>query len=207
VSLRMLTLAWGTLTGGIQKLVLVALADYADDQGGSVFPAVATLARKCGIDETTCRRALRGLEEDGLIVVVAEARQHRPREYRMQLRAGNAPPLDVSRAGAAHARAGAEPIQGRRSAPQSVNDPSMNQEGVAVADSEQGPKTASEARAAFEALLQETTSRMPRVGAERASRRGDESGPPMREGAVEERPRTDRVGMLSRRIATRTGRQ
>ena len=174
MSLQMLTLAWETLTGGIQKLVLVALADYADNQGGSVFPAVATLARKCGIDETTCRRALRRLEGDGWIVVVREARQHRPRTYRLQLRPGNAPPLDVSRAGATHVRAGAVPTQRGRSAPQSVIDPSKNQEGGAVADSEQGSTTPAEAKATVEAMLLRTS-----IEAGPAQRRGGKSGGPV----------------------------
>jgi hypothetical protein len=129
VSIRQIQLAWEAPTGGIRKLVLVAMADYANDEGKRVFPAVKTLARKCGIDETTCRRAMRDLEDDGLIAVAAKAKQHRPTEYRLTLRAGNAPaldqtaPLDESRAGAPHGRAGAAPIQGGRSAPPSVSEP------------------------------------------------------------------------------------
>jgi hypothetical protein len=188
VSVRQIELAWEAPVGGIQKLVLVALADFADDQGGSVFPAVPTLARKCGIDETTCRRTLRGFERDGLIALVSEARQHRPRNYRLQLRAGAAPPLDVARAGnapslkaaragtaharagTAHARAGTAPIQGGRSAPQSVIEPSRNQERVAVVDSEQdqsaagtGDAEADAARARFRELVRGLSDRMPSI--------------------------------------------
>lgn len=49
------------------RLVLLALAEYAHDDGSMAFPAVETLARKARVGETTCRKSLRSLEADGEI--------------------------------------------------------------------------------------------------------------------------------------------
>jgi hypothetical protein len=47
------------------RLVLIALADYAHDDGTNAFPSVPTIARKARVDERTVQRALRELEEAG----------------------------------------------------------------------------------------------------------------------------------------------
>jgi hypothetical protein len=47
--------------------VLQALADYADDDGGNIFPSIPTLAAKCRMSDSTAIRALDGLVKDGWI--------------------------------------------------------------------------------------------------------------------------------------------
>lgn len=47
--------------------VLLALADYADDDGGNIYPAIPTLAAKCRMSDSTAIRALDGLVADGWI--------------------------------------------------------------------------------------------------------------------------------------------
>ena len=47
--------------------VLQALADYADDDGGNIFPSIPTLAAKCRMSDSTVIRALDGLAKDGWI--------------------------------------------------------------------------------------------------------------------------------------------
>src|SRR5438046_2980829 len=69
----------------MEKFVLVALADHADKGGGSVFPSVALLTRKTGLCERAVRRTLGRLRGSGVIVLVAEARAARAREYRLVL--------------------------------------------------------------------------------------------------------------------------
>ena len=49
------------------RLVLLALADYAHDDGGMAFPAVGTLAHKARVSKTGCRKCLRRLEDAGEI--------------------------------------------------------------------------------------------------------------------------------------------
>lgn len=50
-----------------EKLVLLALADQANDQGTQCWPSVATIGRRSGQGERTVRRALADLETKGHI--------------------------------------------------------------------------------------------------------------------------------------------
>jgi hypothetical protein len=82
------------------KLVLVALAEYADRDGASVFPSVATLARRTGFHERQVRRVMAGLRESGLIVDVGGSPySHRPRCYRIALERFGSPGRPDRRAG------------------------------------------------------------------------------------------------------------
>lgn len=49
------------------RLVLLALADFAQADGRDAFPSVATLAAKAGVSKRTARSGLRQLEETGEI--------------------------------------------------------------------------------------------------------------------------------------------
>lgn len=51
----------------IDRLVLIALADYARDDGGGAFPAVANIAKKARVSERAAQYALRRLEAAGHI--------------------------------------------------------------------------------------------------------------------------------------------
>jgi hypothetical protein len=67
------------------QIVALALADWANDDGTSIFPSLAHVAWKTGYSERQVRRFMREFEEAGALVLVAEARDHRPREYRMDV--------------------------------------------------------------------------------------------------------------------------
>lgn len=54
------------------RLVLLAMADHAHDDGSNAFAAVPTLARKARVAERTARRALRWAEREVEIVHVGE---------------------------------------------------------------------------------------------------------------------------------------
>jgi hypothetical protein len=43
----------------INKVVLLALADHAADDGTSIYPSVATISRKSDLSERVCQDALR----------------------------------------------------------------------------------------------------------------------------------------------------
>lgn len=49
------------------RLVLLALADHADDEGGNAWPKIATIQAKARLGERTVQTALRELEEAGEI--------------------------------------------------------------------------------------------------------------------------------------------
>jgi Helix-turn-helix domain len=50
---------------GGKLLVLLAIADYAHDDGTGAFPSVPTIARKARMTERSVQRCLRSLERDG----------------------------------------------------------------------------------------------------------------------------------------------
>jgi hypothetical protein len=66
MSVRVMSAVWAMDLPAKDKLVLLALADCANDEG-IAWPSIATLARKCGCDERTIQRNLRGSELAGII--------------------------------------------------------------------------------------------------------------------------------------------
>ena len=75
-----------------QLLVALKIADYANDQGGSVYPARSTLAKMAQTSESTVKNVLRSFREVGLLIVVREG-GHGPKsttEYQINLRLLNA---------------------------------------------------------------------------------------------------------------------
>lgn len=61
---------------GLDRLVLLAIADNANDQGGNAYPSVQTLRLKAKISERTVQRAVRRLVELGELRVRAGAGQN-----------------------------------------------------------------------------------------------------------------------------------
>ena len=96
MSITAMSLIWPIRIPPPEKLVLMRLADFADDDGGHVFPSLRRLADETGFEERSVRRILRRLEgEDDkrrpalprLLAMVAEAdpMRKRPREYRIMV--------------------------------------------------------------------------------------------------------------------------
>ena len=91
--------------GGVsrtEKVVLYELAGWAHDNGENIWPAVETIASDCLLSDRTVQRVLKRLCERGLLELQAEARQHQPRLYRINLEALAALPL--TKAGELHAK-------------------------------------------------------------------------------------------------------
>ncbi|MEV4511358.1 helix-turn-helix domain-containing protein [Dactylosporangium sp. NPDC049525] len=59
--------------GGTERLVLLAVADNAADDGSNAWPSLATLARKTRVDVRTVRRIIRRLEDGGHLLVEVAA--------------------------------------------------------------------------------------------------------------------------------------
>jgi hypothetical protein len=71
MSIRLMTMVWDIeFPTQSQKLLMLKLADYASDAGGSVFPATETLATRTGCDERTVQRALKAFRQCGLLHLV-----------------------------------------------------------------------------------------------------------------------------------------
>lgn len=77
--------------GGSELLVLLALADFADDDGENIYPSMATLARKCRLSESQTRRIVQSLIKKGAIEVVEvggwEHGRNRSNRYRIVVEA------------------------------------------------------------------------------------------------------------------------
>src|SRR5690242_254595 len=74
VSVRVMTWVWDHSTvGGNDRLVLLAIADCAADDGTNAWPSMTTLARKVRLDERTVRRIVRKLAEGGHLLVQVAA--------------------------------------------------------------------------------------------------------------------------------------
>lgn len=78
MSMKMLALAWMFRGDRTHKLVLLALADFADRQGEGIRPSQATLAAKVCCTDRQVRRVLRDLVAARLIEPVANRGGGRP---------------------------------------------------------------------------------------------------------------------------------
>lgn len=68
-----------------EKAILIALAEHAGDDGTSIYPAVSTIADDADVCVRTVQRTITKYTEVGLLVMTEEARQHKPRTYRINL--------------------------------------------------------------------------------------------------------------------------
>lgn len=64
MSVRVMTAVWGLDLPDSEKIVLLALADCANDEGGC-WPSMATLAKKCSKTDRTVQASIKGLVERG----------------------------------------------------------------------------------------------------------------------------------------------
>lgn len=67
-----------------QKLVLLALADHAYDDGSSCRPGLDWIAAKVGYSLRQVRRHMAELKRAGLVREVTPPRRHRPAEYALR---------------------------------------------------------------------------------------------------------------------------
>jgi hypothetical protein len=67
------------------RLTLIALAHFADPDGGKVRPSVGTVAALTGQSERTTQHWMRWLHSEGVIEVTKEAGRTSPVEYRIHI--------------------------------------------------------------------------------------------------------------------------
>jgi hypothetical protein len=71
MSALLMGMVWRLELSRSQRVVALALADHADDDGGHIYPGIEYLAWKTDYDARQVRRILRSLEDIKLIVPVA----------------------------------------------------------------------------------------------------------------------------------------
>ena len=74
MSYRLQPLIWNTDMKPSQRFVMLALVDYADDNGQNIYPSIETLSRKTGYSERNVQRILKSLEDEGLILIVGRSK-------------------------------------------------------------------------------------------------------------------------------------
>ena len=70
-------LKWSLNVTGLssrQRLVLIFLADFANDKRGYAWPSIGTLAKRTGLSQSTVKRAIRDLEDAELVTVARQSR-------------------------------------------------------------------------------------------------------------------------------------
>lgn len=77
MSVRVMSMVWEADLPTTEKMVLLAIADSADDDGDNAWPSVATLARKASVSERRVQQIVKGLESRGLLTVHPQAGGHR----------------------------------------------------------------------------------------------------------------------------------
>lgn len=88
MSIRIMTAVWEVELPDSEKIVLLALADSANDEGGC-WPSMASLARKCSKSDRTVQAAVKALEDKGHIT--RDVRPGRGVFYHVHPRSGCTP--------------------------------------------------------------------------------------------------------------------
>ena len=71
MSVRVMSLVWdGFPRGGSDKLAMLAMADWCNDLGGSLYPSISAIAKKIGRTEKQARVIIHRLIDEGWIEVV-----------------------------------------------------------------------------------------------------------------------------------------
>lgn len=90
MSIRVMSLVWENFTaGGTEKLAMLALADWCNDEGGSLHPSISTIAKKINVSESQARRTVHKLIDDGYLEVIGNHEGGNPghsRRYKISIK-------------------------------------------------------------------------------------------------------------------------
>lgn len=67
MSIKIMNLVWDSDLSRDKKYICVALADWANDDGGNIYPAIKRIAWKTGYSETQVRAIINSLVGEGII--------------------------------------------------------------------------------------------------------------------------------------------
>jgi len=85
--------------GGSEKLAMLALADWCNDQGGSLHPSINAIARKINVSESQARRIVHELIKEGYLDVIGNLNGGNPgksRQYKMNIKMLSTPCMDAT---------------------------------------------------------------------------------------------------------------
>lgn len=89
MSVGVMSLIWTRAIPTNPKIVLLKLADHANDDGRNVYPSIERIAAECSLSERTVQRIMAELRKAGVVVVEREGGKGRgdPTLYRIDLEA------------------------------------------------------------------------------------------------------------------------
>jgi hypothetical protein len=100
MSVRVMSLVWDNFKrGGSEKLAMLALADWCNDDGGSLHPSVMGVAKKINVSESQARRILHTFIKEGFLSVVANHEGGNPgqtRHYKLNIKMLSTPSMDAT---------------------------------------------------------------------------------------------------------------
>ena len=89
MSIKAMTLVWENFSrGGSEKLAMLALADWCNDEGLSLHPSINGIARKINVSESQARRILHKFIDEGYLSVVGNHNGGSPgktRQYKLHM--------------------------------------------------------------------------------------------------------------------------
>ena len=82
MSIKAMTTVWEkSEQSGSSLLMLLAIADYAQDDGSGAWPSLATLARKTRMKRRNAIYTIKKLEKAGELFVIRRGGKHKSNEY------------------------------------------------------------------------------------------------------------------------------
>lgn len=69
VSIEVMNLVWKSPLPTTEKMVLLVIADHADDDGGNSWPSIGTIAKKASISSRSAQRYIARLADSGWITI------------------------------------------------------------------------------------------------------------------------------------------
>ena len=85
MSIKLMHEVFGKEISHSEQAVLLAMADHADDDGGSCYSSVDRIAYKTGYKPRNVIRVMGDLRKKGALEIVAQATLRKPTEYRIHL--------------------------------------------------------------------------------------------------------------------------
>lgn len=112
-----MTLVWDNFNqGASEKLCMLKLADWSDDEGGHIYPSINKLSKKINLSESQTRRIVHNLIAKGFLSVTANhfgGDPGKPRNYKINLNTINTPSMDATPSiGATPSMGARDPLHG-----------------------------------------------------------------------------------------------
>ena len=95
-----MSLVWANFNrGGSEKLAMLALADWCNDEGGSLHPSISKIAKKINVSESQARRIIHKFINEGYLEVIANHDGGNPgqsRHYKLNVNKLFTPCIDAT---------------------------------------------------------------------------------------------------------------